>query len=323
MSAARLALQVRSDSISQPEIDAALWRDRSLVKTAAMRGTLHLLPASDFPLYISALRRSRMEALMRVMARFGIQTREAESLKEAVMAALKSGPCTQRDLTEELRKQSGKKMRTWMDGVWSLMRPAMVEGLICYGEDKGREATLMRVDQCLPGYKPVAEEAAKQILLERYLKAYGPATVKDFAFWSGMPGKEATAVWTSLAERMSEVSLDGCPAFVLSDDLGALRESELQEPVVRLLPHFDVYLLAHAEKDHLVEPRYYKKVFRNQGWISPVVLLNGRIVGTWSRVESKEGTMAKAELFGKITRPERLRLEEEVERMECILSSLK
>lgn len=320
MSAAELALRVRSESMSQPEIRAALWRDRSLVKTAAMRGTLHLLAASDFSLYISALRPSRMAALLRVMARLGIHAREVESLSEAVITALKSVPRTQLDLTAEMRKQSGKKMRTWLEGAWSFVRPAMVEGLICYGEDQGRESTLVRVDQWLSGYGLVEEETAKQTLLERYLTAYGPATVRDFAFWSGMPTKEAAAVWTSLADRMAEVSLEGRPAFVLSEDRNALREAELQEPVVRLLPHFDVYLLAHAEKDHLVEPKYYKRVYRNQGWISPVVLLNGRIVGTWSRVESKEGLIVKTELFGKITGSERLRLKREVERIKDILS---
>jgi hypothetical protein len=51
---------------------------------------------------------------------------------------------------------------------------------------------------------------------------------------------------------------------------------------VRLLPAFDAFLLAHATKDHIVDPRFYKRVYRNQGWISPVVLVGGRIAAVWS-----------------------------------------
>jgi len=320
-SAAELALRVRSETITQQHIHAALWQDRSLVRTSAMRQTLHLLPSSDFPLYISALRQSRMAALMRVISRFGINAREVEAFNESVVATLQSGPRTRRDLMAELRKQSGKKVRAWMDAVWSPVRTAMVEGLICYGEDQGREPNLVRTDQWLSRYQPMAEEQAKQMLLERYLKAYGPATAKDFAYWSGMPAKEAASVWTSLADRMTEVSLEGQRLFILTEDLKTLRESELPGPVVRLLPYFDVYLLAHAAKDHLIEPRHYKRVFRKQWWISPVVLLNGKIIGTWARVESKKGTTIKTELFGRVTGPAQLRLEEEVERVTRFLSS--
>ena len=321
MSAAELALRVRADDITSQDIRTALWQRRSLVKTSAMRQTLHLLPSSDLSLYIAALRQSRMNALLRGMERFGINQHELESFNETVVAALQSGPRTQRDLTKELRKNAGKKLRAWMDEFWSPVRPAMVAGLICYGQEQGREATLLRVDQWLSGQKPVAEEQAKQTLLERYLKAYGPATVKDFAYWSGMPVKEASAVWTSLLDRMSEVSLEGQRAFILAEDLKILREAELQEPVVRLLPYFDVYLLAHATKDHLIEPRYYKRVFRNQWWISQVVMLNGKIIGVWSRAKSKTEVRVKTEIFRKPARAERLRLEEEVERVERLLST--
>jgi hypothetical protein len=321
MSAAELALRVRTAGITSQDIHTALWQRRSLVRTSAMRQTLHLLPSSDLSLYIAALRPSRMGALMRGIEKFGVTEREVESFNQTVVAALKSGPRTQRDLTTELRKNAGKKLRAWMDEFWSPVRPAMVAGLICYGQEQGREATLLRVDQWLPGQKAVAEEHAKQTLLERYLKAYGPATLKDFAYWSGMPVKEASAVWTSLLDHMTEVSLEGQKAFILSQDLKMLGEAEFEEPVVRLLPYFDMYLLAHAAKDHLIEPQFYKRVFRSQWWISQVVLLNGRIIGTWSRAKLKTDVMVKTEIFRKLARAERLLLDEEVERVGRLLST--
>ena len=71
---------------------------------------------------------------------------------------------------------------------------------------------------------------------------------------------------------------------------------------VRLLPAFDPLLLAHAEKDHLVEQRHYKRVYRNQGWLSPAVLVGGRIAGVWSLRASARTLTADVELFGRAAR---------------------
>ena len=56
----------------------------------------------------------------------------------------------------------------------------------------------------------------------------------------------------------------------------------LETNSVHLLPYFDVYLLAHGFKEHFLKPQFYKRVYRNQGSISPVVLINGEIAGVWS-----------------------------------------
>ncbi len=89
MAAAEMALWARMNGLARAEISAALWEKRTLVKTSLMRQTLHLIPAEDFSLFITALRRSRVEAVLRVMARFHIQREEAFAINEIVVAALR------------------------------------------------------------------------------------------------------------------------------------------------------------------------------------------------------------------------------------------
>src|SRR5437660_3827496 len=72
MSAAHLQLWTRNHAITRAEIESALWKTRTLVKTSLMRQTLHLIPTDEFPLYIAALRQCRIADALRVMARFGI-----------------------------------------------------------------------------------------------------------------------------------------------------------------------------------------------------------------------------------------------------------
>jgi len=312
--AAELALWARRHDLTRAAIHEALWERRTLVKTSLMRQTLHWVPASEFALYIAALKRSRLAALRRIMAKYAAVTaKEIDELNGAIVAALGRGPLSRRELAERIRPRVSKNVRKWMDMAWSVMtvRGALVEGLICYGPDRDAEVTYVLAERWLPKRKRMDEREAKRFLLCRYLGAFGPATLRDFCKWSGIPAAEASAVWDDIQSELVEVFVDGAPAWLLRRDRAALEHASTEGTVLRLLPNFDAFLLGHAEKDHLVDARHYKKVFRNQGWISPVVLLDGRAIGTWAH--SREGRKVQLEvrLFRKAARAVRSLLEEE------------
>ncbi len=81
--------------------------------------------------------------------------------------------------------------------------------------------------------------------------------------------------------------------------------------VLCLLPHFDCYLLGHALKDHLVDEAHYKRVYRKAAWISPVILLNGRIIGVWSQRLQRRQLIVEVDLFTTISREAREGIEQE------------
>jgi len=71
-----IALWTRTHNLTHPDIHSALWKSRTLVKTSCMRGTLHILSAADFPIYINALKSSRGREMLRIMARYGVTQKE-------------------------------------------------------------------------------------------------------------------------------------------------------------------------------------------------------------------------------------------------------
>ena len=95
--------------------------------------------------------------------------------------------------------------------------------------------------------------------------------LRDFAYWCGISMAEARLVRPLLDAEIQEHG----GLMLLRSDLAVIQARPAQIRSVHLLPHFDVYLLAHSLKDHLIDSRFYKRVFRNLGWISPTVLIDG------------------------------------------------
>jgi hypothetical protein len=317
MSSAQLAIWSRNPGLRPDDVSGALWTRRTIVKTSCMRQTLHLISTEDYPLYIFALVRSRTEALRRVFARLKITPEEMHVMQQAVVDALSEGPATQRALVARAQPRASTRMKQWLRLVSSPFRPAIVEGLICYGPSRGAEVTLVRTDQWLGRMDAFDENEAKRELLRRFLSAYGPATPRDFVKWSGISVAEAKPVWNAVAGELLDVAVESASGpdtarWILARDARALSTAKLRDDGVRLLPAFDSFLLAHAATDHLLDPRFYKRVYRNQGWLSPVVLSGGRIVGVWSSRDEGRTRAVTVEPFGPLSKKIREGIGEEV-----------
>jgi uncharacterized protein YcaQ len=313
MTAAYLQLWTRNHAITRAEIEDALWKTRTLLKTSLMRQTLHLIPTDEFLLYISALRPTRFAQAMRVMDRCGITRDESEAIIPLIMKTLSAGPLSRPAIAAAIRPKASKRVRFWMENSWSLVRLPVAEGLVCYGRGEGNAIVFIRTDHWLPKLKLklMSAQEAQCALLRKYLRAYGPATAHDFSHWAGIPMQEVRALHASLEPDLAEIPGDKKNCLLLREDLEALNSSAELKGSIRLLPLFDSYLLAHREKDHLLSAQHYKRVYRNQGWISPVVLIDGAIAGVWSHKLQGKQLLVKIEPFGKLSKATRAGIERE------------
>jgi uncharacterized protein YcaQ len=322
MTAAYLQLWTRNHALTRSDIEAALWKSRTLVKTSLMRQTLHIIPTDEFPLYISALRASRRAGVLRVMARCGISEEQAEAMTPVILKTLENGACGRAEIVAALRPGANKAVRFWIENSWGLVRLPVADGLICYGGGENKEVNFIRVDHWLPKLKmklmPAIE--AQRALLRKYLRAYGPATLTDFAHWSGIAMADVRQLGPQSDSEVVEISGGKRPLLMHRDDV-----SELKRPAVsgcvRLLPHFDVYLLAHREKEHLLSSEHYKRVYRNQGWISPVLLIDGEVSGVWSSKKRGRKVSVEVDAFRKLSKAESAGVSHEGEALGKFLGS--
>ena len=286
---AELALLARIDGLRKGDMARALWEDRTLVRTWTMRGTIHLHTKEELPVYLKAFERSRTRVDMSWLGRRGIPPRDVDRVVEAVVDALARGPLTRAELGSEVALRVGEWARPLVEDSWGgAARLACFRGLVCFGPERGRLATFVRTDRWLGPLRDLAPEEAQDELVARYLRGYGPATVKDLWRWAALPMSEARPAWERARPGLVEVTVGGRRAWALRADAPALgRPPPRRWGATRLLGSFDGYLLAHDDRSHLFDEEQGKAISRGAGWISPVVLSRGRTIGTWRQRPGK------------------------------------
>jgi hypothetical protein len=298
MSAAELQLGVRSKARVE-DVRKALWHDKTLVKTWLMRGTLHLIPSVDLPLYTAAMRSRRVWPNNTWLKWVQLTEPELVSLIKSIGDALDQ-PMTREELIAAVGRTSSDHVRTVLKSGWStLLKPVARSGRLCSGPNRGTSVTFVRPDVWLESWRDLDPDEAVLEVARRYLRAYGPATKNDFARWFGAWPGVAKAAWTGLAGELVPVSIDGRRAEVLTADVKQLRSAAGLSSVL-LLPAFDPFLMGHDSRDHLFEPSFRPRVSRTAGWISAVLLTDGRVTGTWTHSVARQTLRIVVDPFGKL-----------------------
>jgi hypothetical protein len=299
MSAAELQVGVRV-GCRVDDVRDALWKRKTLVKTWLMRGTLHLVPSKDLPLYSAAMGRYGLRNTNAWLKWMQITEPELKDLTDAIGRALDGQPLTREELIAKVGKGRPERVRLAMKSGWGgILKPVARMGLLCFGPSRGQSVTFVGPEQWLGSWRDVDPETALVEVARRYVRAYGPANKEDFARWWGQwPGVGKTA-WAGLERELVTVSVEGHKADVLAADLSRLAKQPADRSAL-LLPAFDPYLMGHSSRDHIVEREHLSKVSRTAGWISPVVLVDGRAAGTWSHQMFKRSLRITIEPFNKL-----------------------
>jgi len=278
--ASRLAVRARTAGLTSADVDAAC-RDRTVVRTWAMRGTLHMLAAGDFWWVNGLLGPYFADRGAGRRRQLGLDDPILERAAEGLEAQLRE-PLTRREVVERLDLpidadgQAPAHLLAWAANV----------GLVCRGPETGRdEPTYVLVREWLRPRPDIDDPVTT--LARRYLAGYGPATADDLAAWSGLP---LTRVRKGLAAADAQpVDLDGATAYTLADD----DYVEERPGPVRLLGHFDAYLLGYRGRALAVPAELRSRVQTGGGFVLPTVLVDGRVVGTWRPVTTREGLVVE------------------------------
>jgi hypothetical protein len=175
----------------------------------------------------------------------------------------------------------------------------------------------VRPDRWLARTLRADPDEAGRDLVRRFLAAYGPASAVDFGRWLEDPTK-AKALLRASADELAEVEVEGRPALALTSDLAVLADRRRPRGV-RLLPAFDPYVTGPRPREAFVPSDRIPRVFRQQGWVAPVLLVDGRAAGIWSHEPHGGAIRVEVEPFEALRPKVRQALVGEVERLAAFL----
>jgi len=300
MSAAELQAGVRVECRVE-DVRDALWKRRTLVKTWLMRGTLHIVPSKDLPLFTAALSAYGMRNTNAWLRWMQITEPELTDLIDAIGGALDGQALTREELIAKVGKGRSERVQAALKSGWGgVLKPVARQGLLCFGPSRGQSVTFVRPEKWLGAWREIDPDAALSELARRYLRAYGPATKSDFTRWWGTWPGVGNRAWAGLAGDVELVSIDGQRAYMLGTDVARIK----QQPSggsVQLLPPFDPYVMGHSSRNHIVEAANESKVSRVAGWISAVVLIDGRVAATWTHETARETLRIAVTPFERLT----------------------
>jgi len=316
----QLSLWNRVSELSRDFLPQALFEEHSLVRSWLMRDTVHIIPASRLELYRAALKRPLMTEWNRWTVKTGKKEspEEWEPLYPLVLERLEEHHLTMSELLEEMG-WSGQDDKGTLS---RLVREMSLQGLLCHAASSGpwyhnTEHAFARVDRWLPGSVEAPPERGEALteLARGYLRSYGPATVSDFAYWSGVKVRDAQPAFEAIAGSTEEVSITGQRRkyLVLKEDMAQLCGTEDLSIHVRLLPQFDALVMGHRDKTRFIDPSHKSDIFLPRAGIAATILLDGMVTGIWKIRKQKKNWRIELSPFRNLSEEEYEAINLEVE----------
>jgi hypothetical protein len=271
-----IGLRLRSATVADVEKAIA---EGKIVRTWPMRGTLHFVPPEDarWMLKLSASRILARDG--RRLEQLGLDEGIMERSRELFYEALRGNRRLSRPEMMRLLEEAG--ISTQGQRGYHILWYLSQAGLICPGPMQDKQQTFVLLDEWVPHSRELSREESLAELARRYFASHGPATVHDFAWWSGLTVTEARSGLEATMPALISESVDGREYWMTSDtpDHAAYDESS-----VHLLPAFDEYLLGYRDRTAvLAQEDASKLVPGGNGVFRPTIVVGGRVVGTWKR----------------------------------------
>ncbi len=173
-----------------------------------------------------------------------------------------------------------------------LLERAELDARICGGARRGKHTYALLDDRAPDSHPRFKRDEALAELASRYFRSRGPATVDDFKWWSGLAPTEARAGLDAVRSTLVSSVVDGRTYWQGEDAFAKVRS-----PTAYLLPAFDEYLIAYRDRDAVLDPQRAKQLNAGGGMLSPCVVLNGRVIGTWRRTLARAAVAIELDLF--------------------------
>jgi hypothetical protein len=289
------AIGLRTRGATETSVERAI-AERSIVRSWPLRGTLHFVAAEDVRWMLSLCApRTLARNAQRLKKEHGIDSRLLACSGKVLSDALRGGQCLSRP--ELYRRLASARIATSSGRGLHLLWWHAHEGLICLGPRSGKQQTFVLMDEWLPVTPQKSHEESLAELARRYFTSHGPATVRDFAWWSGLDAAHAEAAREMVANELAAVTVDEQTYWQAAGTTTARAK-----PGCHLLPAYDEYTVAYQDRSAVLSSEFAARADSGHGIFHPAIVVDGQVAGTWSRELKRTSVAITCRPFARLDR---------------------
>jgi len=300
----RWAVGIRLPGSTENEIEAAA-SDGQIIRTHLLRPTWHFVSPGDIYWLLQLSAPHLRSVVKRRHTELGLKDHILDKSSDILLDLLSSN----NNLTREEIMTEFKKEGIEVDGSKSyhLLAWAEINGLICSGSSKGKKQTYALLKERVPEKESVTREDALTRLAGKYFTSHGPATLKDFAWWSGLSASVARTAIELAEPDLTSAEVDSVKYWM------GKKYKEAEENTVYLLPPFDEFIISYKDRSAVLSQINNRKAVSDNGIFKPVIVAHGQVTGLWKRTIIKEKVVVETALFGKPGKSEKAAIEKAAE----------
>ncbi len=283
--AAKWAVGIRLNKSTDWKIEEA-FNSGKILRTHVMRPTWHFVHPADIR-WLLALTSPRVHAFNgHYYRKSGLDKTIFRKSNEIIARALQGGKQLTRHQLDNVLRANGVPTKNL--GLSYTMMQAELDGIICSGPRKGKQFTYMLLDERVPKVKIIDRDHALSELIKRYFSSRGPAQIQDFVWWSGLTSIDAKkGIAMNKTHLFREDYQDKTYWFFKPAHNNTVRGSIQSELRAALLPAFDEYFIAYKDRGAILDGEHKKFINAGGGMLSGVIVIRGKVVGTWKRTFQK------------------------------------
>ena len=290
---AKWAVGMRLQKSNDAAVDKAM-ADGSIIRTHVLRPTWHFVAPADLR-WMLDLTAHRIISLSASRERqLKLDAPIFKQSNDALGKALTGGKQLSRLEMMDVLQQAG--VDTNEERFIHLLMRAELDQVICSGARLGKQFSYTLFDDRVPKGNTSSHEEALAELVKRYFISRGPATLQDFAWWSGLTLTDAKTGLEVIKSELTNIQVNG-QTYWISKDQPVIN---VRAPLAFLLPAYDEFAVAYSDRTAAVNPKYL--VQARHVIFDPSIVINNQVVGTWKRVVKRNEIEIILKPFGKLNK---------------------
>jgi hypothetical protein len=295
LQAALWAVGLRVPAPGLSDVRAAL-DDGTVVRSWPMRGTLHLVAPEDLRWMLNLT----AERLHRVVAgrhrELDITWADIEKCRDLALERVAGGGSVSRNELFAVFEAAGQPT-TGQRGI-HILGTLCRHAWLVQGPLAGNQQLLVAFDEWIPNSRDLERQDAIAEFVLRYFRSHGPATLRDFAWWTQLPLAEVRSAFEEVRSQLVELEFGGASYWMSPETAALLDDGVPGQRSVLLLPGFDEFLLGYQDRNLVLAPEHANRIVPGgNGVFKKTIVAGGEVIGTWGRAGTNRSAAVVPELF--------------------------